>query len=88
MKLAYRLLALQVLVAGYVLFFRREIISAPFLYGRLLALFIFGTVMALFIQGPQYGTTDPISTRPVMIALGVVVMGASVLWAFVIKGHI
>ena len=87
MKLVYKLLALEILVAGYVFLFLREIISDPFLYGRLLALFLGGTVMALFAQGPQYGTIDPISTRSVMIALGVLVMGTSVVWAFAIRGH-
>ncbi len=88
MKLVYRLLAFQILVAGYVLLFRQEFISAPFLYGRLLALFIFGAVIAFFVQGPQYGTIDPISTRTVMIVVGVVVMGVCVLWSLVIRGHI
>jgi hypothetical protein len=88
MKPPYRFLALQALVLGYVLFFRAELISAPFLYGRLLLLFLAGTVVTLFVQGPQYGIIDPTSTRPLMVALGVVAMGASLLWSFVIRGHL
>ena len=88
MKLAYRLLMLEVLVAGYVLLFFGEIMSAPGIYGRLVALFLGGTVMALFVQGPQFGTIHPVSTRPVMIALGVLLMGTSLLWGFAIRGHI
>ena len=87
MKLAYKLLILEVLVAGYVLVFLRQIMSAPFLYGRLAVMFVVGTAMALFMQGPQYGTIDPISTRPLWVALGLIIMGASLLWAFVIRGH-
>ena len=87
MKLGYRLLVLAALTVGYVVLFLHEIITAPFLYGRLLAMFIGGTIMALFMQGPQYGTIDPISTRPVWIGLGVIIIGASLLWAFAIRGH-
>jgi hypothetical protein len=88
MKFAYRILALEALAVGYVLLFLKEIISAPLLYGRLVAMFVGGTAMALFMQGPQYGTIHPISTRPVWIGLGVIIMGASLLWAFAIKGYI
>ena len=87
MKIPYRALALEALVGGYVLLFFREIISEPFLYGRLLALFVVGTITALFVQGPQYGTIDPISTRPLMVVLGVIIMGASLVWTFAIRGH-
>jgi hypothetical protein len=87
MKFAYRLLLLEALAVGYVVLFLHEITSAPFLYGRLLAMFVGGTAMALFMQGPQYGTIDPISTRPVWVGLGVVVMGASLLWTFALRGH-
>jgi hypothetical protein len=87
MKLGYRLFVLEALAVGYALLFLHEIVTAPFLYGRLLAMFIGGTAMALFMQGPQYGTIDPISTRPVWVGLGVIIMGASLLWAFVIRGH-
>ncbi len=87
MKLGYRLFVLEALAVLYALLFLHEVLTAPFLYGRLLAMFIGGTAMALFMQGPQYGTIDPISTRPVWIGLGVIIMAASVLWAFVIRGH-
>ena len=88
MKLSYKLLTLPVLVAGYVLLFLGQFTSAPLIYGRLLAFFLGGAVLALFVQGPQYGTIDPVSTRPIMIGLGVVMMGASLAWAFAIRNHI
>jgi hypothetical protein len=88
MKLGYKLLTLQVLVAACVLLFLGQFASAPLIYGRLLAFFLLGVVMALFVQGPQYGTIDPVSTRPIMIGLGVVMMGASLVWAFVIRNHL
>lgn len=88
MKIPYRALALEAMVGGYVLVFFREIISNPFIYGRLLALFAGGTIMALFVQGPQYGTIDPTATRPLMVALGVIMMGTSLVWTFAIRGHI
>ena len=53
MKLGYRLFVLEALVVGYVLLFLHEITTAPFLYGRLLAMFIGCTAMALFMQGPH-----------------------------------
>ena len=88
MKLGYKLLTLQVLVAGYVLLFLGQLVSAPFLYGRLLALFLMGGIVALFVQGPQIGTIDPVSTRPLMVGLGIIVMGASLVWALAIRNHI
>jgi hypothetical protein len=88
MKLGYKLLTLQVLVAAYVLLFLGQFASAPFVYGRLLAFFLIGAFMALFAQGPQYGTIDPVSTRPIMIGLGAVMMGVSLVWAFAIRNHI
>ena len=88
MRLGYKLLAFQVLVAAYVLLFLRQLASAPFAYGRLLAFFLVGAVMAFFVQGPQYGTIDPVSTRPLVIGLGVLIMGASVGLAFAIRNHI
>ena len=87
MKPAYRLVTVEVLIIGYVLIFLREIISEPFLYGRLVALFLGGTIMAFFMQGPQYGNIDPISTCPVWVGLGVLIMGAGLLWGFALKGH-
>jgi hypothetical protein len=77
-----------VLVAAFVLLFLGQLASAPFVYGRLLALFFVGAVMAFFAQGPRYGTIDPVSTRPLVIGLGVVIMGASLVWAFAIRNHI
>lgn len=88
MNLGYKLLAFQALAVGYVLLFLGKFASAPFLYGRLLVFFLMGAGMAIFVQGPQYGTIQPISTRPVMIALGVVLMAASLLWGFAIRDHI
>jgi hypothetical protein len=88
MSLRYKILALQMLVAAYVLLFLRQFVSAPLIYGRLLAFFLAGAVAVLFVQGPRYGTIDPISTRPVMIVLGILLMGASLVWGFAIRGHI
>ena len=88
MNVGYKLLALQVLVAAYVLLFLRQFVSAPFIYGRLMVFFLAGAVLALFVQGPRYGTIDPISTRPVVITMGVLLMGAGLVWGFAIRGHI
>jgi hypothetical protein len=84
----YKLLLLEALIGGYVLLFLGPIVAAPLLYGRLLALYVAGTAVALFVQGPQYGTIDPISTRPLMVGLGVLLMGACLLWSFVLRSHI
>ena len=53
MKLGYKLLALELLIAGYIVVFFRQIVSEPFGYGRLLAVFVGGTAMAIFMQGPR-----------------------------------
>ena len=88
MKLGFKLLGFQALVIGYILLFFRQFASAPFVYGRLLVFFVIGAAVAFFTQGPQYGTIQPVSTRPLMIALGVVVMGASLVWGFAIRNHL
>jgi hypothetical protein len=88
MKLGYKFLALELLALGYFLLFFHQIVSDPVgIYGQLLALFVGGTVMAIFMEGPSYGTTHPVSTRPIWAALGGVIMGASVVWGFALKGH-
>lgn len=87
MKLGYKLLALELLIVGYFILFFHQIVSEPFGYGRLLGLFVGGTVMAIFMQGPTYGTIHPVSTRLIWAALGVVIMGTSVVWGFALKGH-
>ncbi|MGO8929489.1 MAG: hypothetical protein ACLQU3_21705 [Limisphaerales bacterium] len=88
MKLGYKLLALELLVLGYFLLFFHQIVSDLFsIYGQLLALFVGGTVMAIFMQGPSFGTIHPVSTRPLWAALGTMMMGASVVWGFALKGH-
>ena len=87
MKFGYKLLALELLIAGYVVLFFRQIVSEPFGYGRLLALFVAGTLIAIFMQGPTYGNIQPISTRAIWATLGVVIMVMSVVWGFALKGH-
>ena len=88
MKLAYKLVAAETLIAGYVLLFLRHILAAPFVYGRLLLLFIGGTVMAVFVQGQPFGTIHPVSTRAIWLVLGLLLMGAALLWSFALKGHL
>ncbi len=88
MKLGYKLLGFQVLVAIYVLLFVHELALAPLIYGRLLTFFLMGAAFAFFVQGPKYGTLHPISTRPVMVGLGVLMTGASRVWGFAIKNHL
>ena len=78
----------QALIVGYVFVFLGGFASAPFIYGRLLVFFVMGGAMAFFVQGRQYGTIQPISTRPIMIGLGVIVMAASLIWGFAIRNHL
>ena len=88
MKLGYKFLSLELLALGYFLLFFRQIVSEAFgIYWQLLALFVGGTVMAIFMEGPTFGTVHPVSTRPVWAALGTMIMGASVVWGFALKGH-
>ena len=88
MKIPFRALALEALVGGYVLIFFKRIVAEPFAFARLLPLFVAGAVIALFVQGPQYGTIDPISTRPLMVVLGITLMGASLVLSFAVRSAI
>jgi hypothetical protein len=88
LKLGFKFLALELLALGYfLLFFHQFLSDACGIYVQLLGLYVWGTVMALFMQGPIYGTTHPVSTRPIWATLGAVIMGASVVWGFALKGH-
>ena len=95
MKLLYKILMLLALLTGYVLLvcyassvpFARDFNSMPSVYARLFTMFLAGAVTALFVQGPQYGTIDPISSRPIWVILGVLLMGGSLLWTLAIRGH-
>jgi hypothetical protein len=88
MKPLYKILTFQALVAGYCLLLVGNFGSAPFVYGRLLGMFIFGAVLALFVEGPPIGALPPNSTRPGMVVLGVLLMGASLVWTLAIRRHI
>ncbi len=88
MKPLYKIVAFQVVVLAYVLLILRSVSSAPFVYARLFVIFLAGAIVAFFVQGPQYGTLQPISTRPIMILLGVVVMGAGLLWTISLRGDL
>ena len=62
-------------------------LDAPsYLIARLLPLFIAGTVFLIFVKGPTYGTIDPISTRPLMVLLGFLMMVVPTLFVFLLKG--
>jgi fumarate reductase subunit C len=88
MKPLYKLVAFQVVVLAYILLILRNFSSVPFVYARLFVIFLAGAVVAFFVQGPQYGTMQPISTRPVMVFLGAVLMGAGLLWTLSLRGHL
>ena len=71
-----RVVVFVALLSLYVVQFRFHPagLDRPFL------LFIIGDVLAVFIRGPIYGRLQPISTRPIMIILGVLLMAAPVVW--------
>ncbi len=87
MKPLYKILTFEALAVGYVLLAWDGIISAPLIYGRLLFMFLAGAISAVFVEGPNYGVIHPVSSRPVMVFVGVVLMGGSLLWSFALKGH-
>jgi hypothetical protein len=86
MKLLYKVAILFALAASF-LVFAPDFVETPFVYARLFTMFLMGAVMTLFVEGPRYGTLAPISTRAVWVLLGVVIMGASMLWMLVLRGH-
>jgi hypothetical protein len=55
-------------------------------YTRLAGIFVAGAVCTVFVEGTTIGTLQPISTRPVMIALGVLLMAASIVWLLALRG--
>jgi hypothetical protein len=83
----YRFASLLGLVALYVVCCG-DFTDAPRIYARLFLMCLFGAVTALYKQGDDLGTLHPISTRSVWIIVGVLLMGASILWTFVIRGHV
>ena len=87
MKPLYKVVTLLGLLAGF-LCFAQDFSEAPLLYGRLLLIFVAGAVVALFVDGPSIGSIDPVSTRPVMVVLGVLLMAAGVVWMLAIKNHV
>jgi hypothetical protein len=83
----YRVAVLLALVALFVLCCG-DFTVAPFVYARLFTMYGFGAVMALFFKGDEIGTLQPISTRPVFIIVGILLMGASIVWTLAIKSHL
>ena len=51
---------------------------------RLHAMFACGAWLAVFYEGDSFGAMPPVSTRPLWIVLGCVLMGASTLWMYAI----
>jgi len=87
MKPLYKILVFEALIGGYLLLFFRNLIAAPFLFGRLVVMFGAGAFIAFFVQGPSLGNMPPNSTRSLMIGLGLLLMVTSVVWTLAIKGH-
>ena len=52
---------------------------------RLAVMYIVGAYCAIFAEGTTLGTMQPISTRPVMIIVGVMMMGASLMWLLALR---
>ena len=86
MKPLYKAAILLALTASF-LVFAPDFADLPTVYARLLTMFVTGAVMTIYVQGPSYGTLDPISTRPVWVLIGVMLMGASLLWMLVLRGN-
>ncbi len=53
MKLGYKLLSQQLLIGAFILLLFHQVLSEPFLYGRLLGLFVGGAGMAHLMEGPR-----------------------------------
>jgi len=87
MKPLYKIVTFLGLLAGF-LGFAHDFAQAPMIYGRLLLIFVAGAVLALFVDGPYIGRIDPVSTRPAMVMLGVLLMAAGVVWMLAIRNHV
>jgi hypothetical protein len=55
---------------------------------RLHAMFLGGAWLALFYEGDSFGAWPPVSTRPLWIVLGCVLMAASTIWMYAIADAI
>ena len=85
----HKILILLGLIGGYgYLLIACGFLAVPELFGRFFFMFLAGAVIALFGDGPSYGTMEPVSFRPICIIVGVMLMGAILVWTFAIKNHI
>ena len=83
----YRFAVLLALIGIY-LVCCGDLTVAPYFFARLFMLYLCGAVSALYIKGEAIGALPPNSTRPVWIVVGVLLMGASLMWLLVVKGHL
>jgi hypothetical protein len=80
---ALRVLAFIGLVAAFVFF---ALSSPPGISSRLIAMFGVGAYLTFFVEGPSWGTLERISARPLVVVLGLLMMGGAAFWLWSIRG--
>lgn len=82
LSLALRALAFAVLVG---VFFYLAIALPGRSGGRLIAMFGTGAWLLFFVEGPEWGTLERTSARPLVIVLGLLLMGGAGLWLWSLR---
>lgn len=82
LSLALRILAFVALVA---LFFYLAIGLPGRSGGRLIGTFGAGAWLLFFVEGPEWGTFERTSARPLVIILGVLLMGGAAFWLWSLR---
>ena len=82
---ALRVLAFAGLVVAFVFF----ALSLPSRIGsRLMMMFGVGAYLTFFVEGPSWGTLERTSARPLVIVLGVLMMGGAAFWLWSVRGAV
>ena len=55
---------------------------------RLTGMFVVGAYLTFFVEGPSWGTFERTSARPLVIVLGLLLMGGAGLWLWSVWGAI
>ena len=53
--------------------------------GRLIGMFGAGAWLLFFVEGPEWGTLERTSARPLVIVLGVLLMGGAAFWLWSLR---
>jgi len=82
---ALRVLAFAGLVVAFVFF---ALSLPPRMGSRLMVMFGAGAYLAFFVEGPSWGTLERTSARPLVVVLGVLMMGGAAFWLWSVRSAV